>query len=474
MRTCRDGRGRSLLRQVPTAVVPSAALALISAFGCATVRRAREFQDPASAKPGERTPTAVELGLSPTGPIGLDDIVAKALEVHPTVVQARRNAEAAEARVRETEAALYPQVSTDASIGYRDAKRTSGSPPLQHRFESYGFDVSWLLFDFGRTRALARNLGDLWLAAQSDLKTAEIDQAFNVRSAYFNLSRQKGLLAVAEESVRQFQTHLDQVQGFVQVGTRIPYDQTKAEVDLGNARLTEVKARDAVLAAQSALANAVGLAEVVDWTPLDEAAPPEVTEDFDAAWALARDHSPLLAAARARELAAVALVDARIAALYPSLNLGFSYSGSGTTPPLPWSWLIGPAIQWVPFDGFQRLGSIDESVASLRTARSLRAQAEQQAWLDVRTAWIAIQDARQRLEVTALTVKSARQNVELAQGLFEVGKGTSVELADAQQALAQAQSDDVQAHADLLTARAQLAKAVGIAIEAKREDPVEK
>ena len=442
-----------------------------AAAGCATVKRARAFQDPASATPGERTPTAAELGLEASGKVELDVLLKKSLEVNPTVLQARRNVEITRARVIEGEAAFYPQVSTNASAGWHDSKG-SPAPREFHRFASYGFDVSMLLFDFGRTKAQTRSLGELWIAAQHDLMTAELDVAFNVRSAYINLSRQVALAEVADETVRQFEARLEQVKVLVEVGKRIPYDETKAEVDLGTARLAQVRAHDAVLAAEATLANSIGLAEVVDWAPDFDAALPQVPEDFDAAWTVAREHQPSLAAASAQEAAASYVVDARIAALYPSLDLSFSYSAGGPVWPLPWTWTVAPAIQYLLYDGGSRIAAIDESVAALRSARAAKAQIEQAAWLDTRSAWLAIQDARQRIEVTSLTVENAKQQLELAQGLFAVGKNTSVDLADAQQVLAQSKADFVQAKADMQAAIAALARAIGIVVEEAPPDAV--
>jgi outer membrane protein len=268
------------------------------------------------------------------------------------------------------------------------------------------------------------------------------------------------------ESVSQFQARLDQVEEFVRVGTRIPYDATKARVDLENAQLTEVKARDAALLAQANLANAVGLAEIVDWTPEEESPLPELPGEFDAAWKIARENQPHLAAAEARERAASALVDASIAALYPSFDLSFGLSSSGTSLS-QWSWLLGPGATWVPFDGFRNIASIDEQAATLRSARASRTQVEQQVWLDVRTAWLLIEDARKRFDLTTLSVASAVENLTLAQGLFEVGKSSSLELTDAQLALTQARADRVQARADEQAATAQLDRAMGIALEEK-------
>ena len=81
--------------------------------------------------------------------------------------------------------------------------------PGEHRFTSFGFGVSWLLFDFGRTPALARQTAAEWLAAQEDARTATVTVAFNVRAAYYGLAKELELRDVARDAVQQFQEHLD-------------------------------------------------------------------------------------------------------------------------------------------------------------------------------------------------------------------------------------------------------------------------
>jgi len=459
-----SARARRFFR---AAVLPLAVLALLT--GCATARNARSVQDPASRVPGERTPTAAELGLPAKGRVALDDIVRIAVRVHPTVVQARRAAEAAAASVRQAEGAALPQASASAAASYQ----TEQHPPAgaSHRFVSFGFDVSWTILDFGRASALARQAGEQWLAAQQDLRSAEVAAAFNARSSYFLLATEIRLLGVAEEAVRQYEEHLDQVRELERVGYRTPYDVTKAEVDLGNARLNLVQTRDLALAAQANLANAVGLSEVLDWTPDEGAAVPAVPTDFDAAWSLAQAGQPALAAAAARERAVSALVDARVAALYPDLSLGLGLSLSGTPTPLPWSLKLGPSVNWTPFDGFQNLASIEQAVAALRGARAALAQAAQQAWLDVRTSWLAIEDARQKLELMVLMVRSAEESQQLAKGRFEVGLATSLELTDAQEALTSARAAQIQAGAEAAIAASRLARTLGVAVPGQEKAP---
>jgi outer membrane protein TolC len=252
------------------------------------------------------------------------------------------------------------------------------------------------------------------------------------------------------------------VNGFVKAGTKVPYDLTKAQVDLGTARLNEIKARDAQRIAEATLANAMGLAEVVDWTPAAGLPMAPFTLTFDEAWEEARKNQPALAAASARVDGASALVDAQIAALYPSITASAGYSASGTTFPLTWNWQLGPNLNWILFNGFQNYYQIDEAAANLRAARAERAATEQSVWLEVRTAYVSLEDAKERLDLTELTARQATENLALAQGRYQVGKATAVDLTDAQVALAQARSDHVQARADYDTAIAQLWKSLGV------------
>jgi len=198
----------------------SLALLLLALPGCATAARARAAQDASSAIPGERTPTAAELGLPTKGRVALGVLVRTALRIHPSVVAARRASEAAFARVRAAEGARLPQVSVGAAAAFRDASQ-NGTNPVEHRFQSLGFDVSWVLFDFGELAAFARQAGQQWMAAQQDVRTAEVDAAFAVRTAYFELDKNIQLLGVARATVAQFEARLAQVTELEHVGKRI-------------------------------------------------------------------------------------------------------------------------------------------------------------------------------------------------------------------------------------------------------------
>ncbi len=439
---------------------------VLGSTGCKTIENARAAQDPARAVPGERTPAAGELGLPVAGPITEAMIVRAALRAHPTVVLARRRAEGAAAQLGQAESAYYPQLSAGSDFTLSTANPGSDGRSEPHTYGSwgFGFNVSWLIFDFGRTHAIVRAAAQDALAAQEELRDAEAAIAFGARTAFFELEKQIELLAVARETVRQFEARLDFVRELVKVGNRIPYDETKAEVDLGNARLVEVQTRDALRIAQARLANAVGLAELTDWAPDVRGRLAGVPATFEDAWEEARVSLPAIAAARAREQAASEIVTAQIADLLPRITASFGFSSGGSAFPMPWNFSFGPSLDWTLFDGLANLYSIDEAAANLRASRTARAAVEQEAWLGVRTAYVSIENARVRLDLTDLIVKSAEENLDLAKGRYEVGAGTAVDLTDAQQALAQARADRVTARADHDTAIALLWRALGITV----------
>jgi outer membrane protein len=444
-----------------------AAPVLLALAGCETITNARDAQDDAKAAPGERTPTAAEIGLPTSGPLTLEQVVDAALAVNPAILQARHQAENAEAAVGAQEGAFWPSIGTGVGQdGYKyETLNTPGKNPqtnIAHSFYSAGFSVSWLLYDFGKTPALLRQVAALSLAAQRTLRSTEVTTAFQARSAYFNLVKQFELLRVAEDTYNDFLAHRDQTHEFVKAGTRVPYDESKATLDMLNAKLTLIKQRDAVDSAQATLANAIGIAEVTSWVPAEVEPLPPFRLTFDEAWSEAHKNQPALLAALAQEQGAKDFVDAQIAALYPSITASAGYGANGNTFPLTWNWNFGPSVSWVLFNGFTNYYTIDEATASLRAARANKASVEQTVWLNLRTAWVALKDAEERIDTTEQEVLYGKQTLDFANERYKVGRATSVDVADAQASYAQALSDHVSAKADYNTAIANLWQALGV------------
>ena len=101
--------------------------------------------------------------------------------------------------------------------------------------------------------------------------------------------------------------------------------------------------------------------------------------------------------------------------------------------------------------------------AAGRTAESdQRLRNEEEAIArDVRTAWAAASTAFQRLDVTAELLRQATMALSLAQGRYDLGLASIVELTQAQLALTQAQIENLNAKYDYQSQNAALQYPVG-------------
>jgi outer membrane protein len=445
-------------------------LLLLALLGCAEIDAARKVQDPESRRPGERTVTAEEAGLGADATLSVAKGVAIALKHNPVVALSRARVERSQAVLEQVNAGWYPQLSIGADYRWQKTGGAGSNPPsgskigqnsgiVQTQGGSIGFNQ--LIYDFGRQNASRQQAYAEYSAAQADLASAENDAVFNFRAAFYDVLKTEELVRVGEETVRQFEKRLEQVRGFVEAGTRQKYDLTKAQVDLGGAQLTLVKARTAFTVSRASLNNTLGLASDPVYALEHPGQSGPWALSFTDAVTSARAYHPQLQSLILRENAARAAIDGAIADFYPQISLAGSFGWGGALSPTTWSAFLGPAINWQIFDGGARVGALHASVADLRSSYASRALEEQSIFLDLRRAYAVLEDTRESFKIVSLTVQQATETLELVTGRYQVGKASSVELTDAQVQLATAKAQEIQARYDYEIAIAAIEKLIG-------------
>jgi TolC family type I secretion outer membrane protein len=412
-------------------------------------------------------PPAVGTGLT------LKEAVEIALAHHPTLLAARGALQAQRARVGEARSNYFPQL--DLQSDYTRAT-SNFAPNPQFRglnqatasesntsFDNYSASLSLQqrIFDFGKTSAeveLAReNLqGSSW-NEEASRQTIVV----NVKVAYFGLLEARHLVQVNEETVRQFQEHLEQTQGFYKAGTRTRFDVTKAEVDLTNARLELIKARNAEDVARITLANAMGvpdqpigkLEELLSFKKI------EILEDQAIREAL--ESRPELLSLSAQRRAAEASVRSAKRNYFPVLFGVADYTYRGQDFPLVWNWDLSLNLTVPIFSGYRTQSQVAEARANLLVVGANEEALRQNVILEVHQAFSNLKDAEERVQTSEIVVRQAEENFDLANGRFQAGVGTSVERTDAQVLLTNAKTSQIQALYDYRVAEAQLLKAMG-------------
>ena len=429
--------------------------------GCKTVKLARQAQSETDRLPGETTVPAARAGIDQGQTYALATLEQIALRHHPSVLQARQAVEAARLQRKMTRSGRLPKVT--ASSAYNRSTQNSWGASTSEKMSgswSGGIGLDLLLYDFGKLDAQEKQALESLIAAEEQSRQAELDVIYNVRSAFFERHRTDQLYEVARTNELQYAEHLKEAVIMNEVGTRRKYDVTKAEVDLGNARLEVVTASNDLVVAHAKLNRELGLSDHPGYT-LDQARLAPREESVDALMATARENAPSLAVLRARERAASAYVDQTIADLYPDLSLSSDAKLSGRGFPLVWNFSWAANIAQTLFSGYKKTSAIEEAVTKLRAARSEIADAEQTLYLNLATTAAQRESARKSTDIAKMTLQRAKDNFDIVNEQYRVGISSSIERTDAQTAVTEAQAEVIRAYYDEQAAHARIAYLIG-------------
>jgi outer membrane protein len=416
----------------------------------------------------------------------LAECIAIAVEQHPSLKAAGASVAAGHQRVWEAGSNYLPQIkasyaadkqntSTANRLGVPSGNvsvpaQTPGATPgpsasnvggtaQTFNFYKTGFILQQMLFDWGQTLNAIRSAQASERSLQADQSTQRDTVVLNVKQSYFNLLATRRLLAVADETVRQNQKHLEQAQGRYDVGLAAKFDVTQARVQLANAQLNQVTARNNVAVARETLRNALGLTGPLDFDIVDtfDIHAVEITEEQ--ALAAAYDRRPELQSIRAQEVATTEQVAALQKNYLPNVTANGTYQWSGSTYPLQSSWDIGAAVNLSIFNGGLTTAQVAEQKANLANLKYNEDVQRQNIALEVRQDTLNLQQAVESIRVSAEALGQARENLELAEGRYKTGVGNIIELTDAQASLTSAEANHVQALYSYKTAVAALEKA---------------
>ncbi|NTU51195.1 MAG: TolC family protein [Candidatus Aminicenantes bacterium] len=422
-------------------------------------------------------------------PLSLDEAISAGLEASPALHAARMRADASAARALEMAAGRLPSVKLGA--GYT---RLSEVPPFEVTLpisptpivvsESYfnswslRLSVQQPLFTGFRLEAGTESARMLERSAGQDLEKDRSEFIFAVKSAYWGLVRAREFDAVVGENVRQVREHLKDVRAFFDQGLLTRNEVLRTELQLSNAELLAIDARNAAEVARTSLNTLIGLSVETDLElttsveSLASRAPDEgAGEDPLAARSLidrALATRPELKSAEFRIKASEAGLKAARAGFYPQVALAGNVYGLRPNPRimpardvLYGTWDVGVAVSFDIWNWGQTKSQAEQAKAQLAQARDARKLLEDQAVLDVLQSRLALAQARDKITVAAVAVGQAEENLRTVREMFRQGVALNADVMDAEVFLLQAKLSRTQAAIDLALAQARLEKALG-------------
>jgi outer membrane protein TolC len=233
----------------------------------------------------------------------------------------------------------------------------------------------------------------------------------------------------------------------------------RAEVDVANARVDLIRARNAERLARVALNTAMGIEADTPTQVQDNLVREPITIDRMAVRAEALDKRPEHRQARLRVAVAEATERQTFRNFFPDITAGGTYGAARAD--MNEIWELNLALTWTLFDGGGRIARWREAKANLEAAGARVKASELDITREVEQAVYSVLEAEERIDAAQVAVNSAQENFRLAQGRFDAGVGTILELTDAQLALTVAQNQETQALADYRIALYRLDRARG-------------
>jgi len=402
----------------------------------------------------------------------LKDAEATALQNHPQVQAAQHEVNYSNRQIVESRSAYYPNVTGDltgsqannlARIGAGDLATSR----LYTRF-GQGVVIRQLITDSGRTQNLVKSSRLEAQASAQNAQATRYDVLLQVTRSYFDVLHAQAVVKVAEETVAARQLLSDQVTELANNKLRSQLDVSFAEVNVSEAKLLLLRAQDSVQQARAELGQAMGSDTPADHQLSEEqlpAGPPATAEELVAQ---ALGNRPEVASLRFTRDAAYKFADAEKDLSRPTVSAiavgGFlPFINTPATAPIPAEYEGIAANVSIPiFNGHLFSARKEAAVErALESDQRLRDQ-QQRIARDVRVAWASANDAYQRMDVTAQFLRQAALALDLAQGRYNLGLSSIVELTQAELNLTQAEIENLNAKYDYQTQYSALEYTIGL------------
>lgn len=470
-----------------------------------------------------------QTGDTTSGPaLTMDEAMRLAIQNNPShlsVVDARRNATAAK---RSAWGAMLPSANASFGTSYQQ----SGNIPLSGNLFNVGSDIYQSSYWLGLTYTLNAATFINPRMQSANVRAADADiagSAETVRSTvaqdYLTVLQDRAKAVLQDTLVSQADIQLQLAQAKLAVGSGTQLDVTKAQVNLGQARVALLQAKNQVEIDKLKLFQEMGVPEPanVELTSTFEVKAPSFT--VDSVLAIAREENPALRALESRDKVASLGVSQARSAYLPTLQLstglgGYTYEYSNanvlvqgaqfqaqsglaqcaTTDsvrlrvgmPLlgtsctsnyqfnntianqiraqnnqfPFNFTrqplqINASLSLPLFDGFQREQRIEQAEATRNDARYKVKAQQLQLTADVTGAYLNLTTAARTVTLQEQNATQARQELALAQEKYRVGAATFLDLSDAQATFQTAENDRINAVYAFHKAFAALESAVG-------------
>jgi outer membrane protein len=282
-----------------------------------------------------------------------------------------------------------------------------------------------------------------------------------VSEAYVAVLRMEGALQVTQSHVDSLVAHNQDVKNLYDQGVVAKNDLLAAAVELANAQQLVVQASNQLDIARAHYNQLLdrNLADEVHLAPQFPEKPPGTLTELNNSALTQRPELIVLAQQiEALEQQAQSVKAGTLPQV--AVNGGYQYQ-ENRYQVFQGLWMVNVGMQWKLFDGSTR--HISDAIS--RQAISLKEQRDDlgsMISLQVRQAWLDIQEAKKRLEVTQQAIAQADENMKVTADRYQQGLSTNTEVLKAEDLRTKTHDNFNNASYDAALATLHLRRAVGV------------
>jgi outer membrane protein len=404
----------------------------------------------------------------------LEQSVALAIKQNPTQQIAVLNAAESVQDKNITRAELLPQASlrvADSANRVNVDAQFGGTVPPQFPFPEHigpyqlfsaGPSFSSSIFDLSlwkRYKAARSNVD----ASKANSLTTREQVILLVVSQYIGTLRSVANVEASRSRVELAQALYDQAADLQKEGVGTGIDTLRANVELQNEKQRLIEAendRDSSLFGLSKLLNLDPRQkiELADSLSFFDTPQPDVEASIDDALSARQEWKAIESQEKSAKLEKQASQFQRL----PSVRFdgNWAYFGSSPGSSIP-TYQYEGSVNMPLFTGGRIRAEVAKADLELQKIDQQKADLRNQIALDVKTALLNLQSARNEVQVANLGVQLAKEEVDQARDRFKAGVANNIEVISAQDSLSRANDNQIGALYRFNQARADFARAVG-------------
>lgn len=401
-------------------------------------------------------------GMDLSQPLTLAQCAEVALAASPALAIAGQQVRQAQAGVTQARAQALPQVSLSAGVtasgGALPGSTASGTPSTNGEAAvtfSQIFYQTGLQEDIRAAEASATG-------ERHGLTDTRRSLLLKVAQDYYAALAAQGRAQVADRAVVASAQHLEAAKARIAAGSAAAADRYPFDVELQQAVVAQIQARNAVRTSLNLLKQTMGLPAEASLQLAESLGRPELPGSLEQLRQAAYAGRPDLLQQRAAVEAA--RLQRQVARMQqgPVLTVSGSDTEAAARGTTGNGWEARAGVSLPIFDAGASRAATDRADAALKIAEQSLRQLELAVSQEVENSYLSASAAAAQIEAAQIARQAAQVSADAAQERYQAGVGTVIDVTDAQQRLTSAETELVNALYSYNTSLIELQAAVGV------------